>query len=57
MKLDLEDLWYLVIYIPWEIFVCAIGAVAGWPFHDRWGWFMVGIVSWVVYDCRKELML
>lgn len=60
MKFDLSDLWYLLAYIPFELIVCGVAAVYGWPvaLHDNLlGWFLVGIASWFVYDLRKEMML
>ena len=58
MKFDLEDLRYLLIWLPWELFLGSAGAVAGWPFErPLWGWFVVGVFCWIVYDARKDLML
>jgi len=57
MKFTLDDLWCLCIYFPWELLVGAVCAIRGWPFHDPWGWFVVGLILSYVYTCRKELML
>jgi len=58
MKIEFEDLWYFLIWFPWELLLTGICAVKGWPFNTpHLAWLVVGYVAAKIWEIRKDLML